>query len=232
MRRSGVIARFAEAAVPWRLRRGGRRAALAIVLAVLLPVPAFAGGPSANAAPSRCDDLTIPVSLVAMPVSVHGRLCHPDDGPGETVQVLVHGGTYDSVYWDFPYQPETYSYVRAANRRGYSTLNIDRLGYGQSSQVPSALLTGTVHANVIHQIIGKLREGRVGSVAFSRVLLVGHSMGSGVSTLEAATYRDVDGVMLTGMAHPLAPEALVEALTQWTYPAILSSLPSGWTSVT
>ena len=33
---------------------------------------------------------------------------------GQVLQVLVSGSGYGSVYWDFPYQPDTYSYTRPA----------------------------------------------------------------------------------------------------------------------
>lgn len=35
------------------------------------------------------------------------------------MQLLVHGSTYNHLYWDFPYQNTYYSYVRAATRAGY-----------------------------------------------------------------------------------------------------------------
>ena len=61
-----------------------------------------------------------------------GWLClAKDDRHGaRTVQLLVSGLTFDHNYWDTTYQPDTYSYVRAANKHGYSTFNIDRLGVG------------------------------------------------------------------------------------------------------
>lgn len=170
----------------------------------------------------ECREVTVPVTLAAVSVvEVRGTLCHPSAGPAETVQVLVHGGTYDRSYWDFPYKPERYSYTLAATRAGYSTLNIDRIGYGESTQVPSAALSGTVHAHSIHQIIGKLRAGEIGGTRYGKVVLVGHSLGSGITVLEASTYHDVDGVILTGMAHPLTMQGAIEAFTQHLNPAML-----------
>jgi len=46
-------------------------------------------------------------------------------------------------------------------------------------------------------------------------LLVGHSPGSGVAALEAATYHDGDGVILTGATH--LPSAPVVAATLTIY---------------
>jgi len=41
----------------------------------------------------------------------------------------------------------------------------------------------------------------IGGVAFSRVILIGHSYGSFISTEEAITYHDVDALILTGDLH-------------------------------
>lgn len=46
--------------------------------------------------------------------------------------------TYNQYYFDIQYQPEIYSSATAANRAGYATLAIDRLGAGASLRPPSA----------------------------------------------------------------------------------------------
>jgi pimeloyl-ACP methyl ester carboxylesterase len=169
-----------------------------------------------------CRTVRIPARLdVLIPVVVHGRLCDPAAGPSATVQLLLHGATYNSGYWDFPYQPQRYSYVRAANLAGYSTLNIDRVGYGQSSQVPSVLLSGLAQANVVHQIIGELHAGLVAGTRFPRVIMVGHSVGAGIAIIEAATYRDVQGLILTGAGHPQSLTSTIDAFTEYVHPAFL-----------
>ncbi len=38
-----------------------------------------------------------------------------------------------------------------------------------------------------------------------RVMLVGHSLGSYISAIEASTYNDVDGVILSGYSHTVGP---------------------------
>jgi pimeloyl-ACP methyl ester carboxylesterase len=84
----------------------------------------------------------------SIPSSIYGELCMSDQALAEAmagrppaVLVLVHGITYGTYYWDFPYQPETYSAVNALNRHGYATLNIDRIGHGRSDHPLSALTT-------------------------------------------------------------------------------------------
>jgi pimeloyl-ACP methyl ester carboxylesterase len=192
-------------------------------VALLAAVPAALAQPAAAAdPPSSCQVLSIPVSLdLLLPATVKAQLCLPADPTPATVQLLVHGGTYNRTYWDFPYQPEHYSYVRAATAAGYATLAIDRVGYGQSTRPPGALLTGLAHAGIVHQIVGKLRRGAIGGVAFPKVVLVGHSLGSATSVLESSTYHDVQGVVLTGFTHHIAADALLAAFTQYTHPALL-----------
>lgn len=46
-----------------------------------------------------------------------------------TLQILVHGATYDTSYWDFGFQPGNYSYVHFAAAQGYPTLNLARAFY-------------------------------------------------------------------------------------------------------
>lgn len=152
---------------------------------------------------------------------MHGQLCMPPGRPPTIVQLLVHGGTYNHVYWDFPFQPERYSYQRDMARHGYATFAVDRLGTGQSTKPPSATLLASVEAESIHQIVGHLRAGRVGGIAFDRVILVGHSIGAGVVTLEAATYHDVDGVILSATSHLVEALAAVNALTVYSHPTML-----------
>src|SRR5258708_5776895 len=90
---------------------------LALVMMGALPRPV-----SAAADQGTCQSLYVPVALGAgqpAQYSIYGQLCLPAIGPGNTIQVLVPGATYDHIYWDFPYQPKIYSYVRAMNAAGY-----------------------------------------------------------------------------------------------------------------
>ncbi|HET6704516.1 alpha/beta hydrolase [Amycolatopsis sp.] len=191
-----------------------RRAAVLVLVALgflLVPVSARADGAS-------CRDVYFPVTLVALPQTMHGTLCVPAGG-ANTVQVLIPGGTYNSSYWDIGYQPEIRSYRLAMNNAGYATLALDRLGTGRSSTPPSAVLTTVTEATVVHQVIQAVRSGAQGP-RFGKVILAGHSFGSGTASIEAATFHDVDAVLVTGLAHRLnlAGTAAVFAAT---YPAVL-----------
>ena len=144
-----------------------------------------------------------------------GWACWQGSSAGKPVQVLVSGFTYDHAYWDFPFQPQRYSYVWSATNAGYVTFNLDRLGSGLSGYPPSALLTASAHVYVLHQVLGAVRAWYPGS----KLVTVGHSAGSAVALQEAADYADVDGLVLTGLLHaPDPPGATVFASF---YPAAL-----------
>jgi pimeloyl-ACP methyl ester carboxylesterase len=115
------------------------------------------------------------------------------------LQVLVHGAGYDHRYWDWPAQPEHYSYVRWATERGIATLNIDRIGSGSSSLPAGTENTIAAQTEVLCQLLADVRRGLADAEAFERVVLIGHSLGSVVSGCAAAHCGDdVDAVVLTG----------------------------------
>ncbi len=190
---------------------------------------------------SSCEEVSFMVSLdgTSAPTwRVSGTLCRPTGNRERTLQILIHGSTYNRSYWDFPYMAEQYSYVRAANAAGFATLAIDRLGSGASDRPPGALVSVHATANTVHQIVSAIRSGAAGSghghrTDFDRIVLVGHSFGSNVSWTEAGTYGDVDGVILTAISHDMDPPGAI--LTQiHAYPAELDplfasvSLPPGY----
>ena len=181
--------------------------------------------PDAARHPVRCALHQLSVSLPAalalpLPQRISGQLCVPADRRPTAVQLLLSGGTYNRKYWDLPYQPENFSYQRDMAAHGYATFAIDRLGTGASSKPPSALLLATAEAATVHQVVGQLRAGRVGP-AFRRVILVGHSMGSGLTVLAAANHHDVDAVILTGMTHIPAVAEVAGGLALKVHPVTL-----------
>lgn len=147
-----------------------------------------------------CTDVHIPVTISdGSSGSIAGRLCTPVGAT--SVQLLLHGITFGQYYWDLPFQPENYSYVTAANRAGYATLSIDRLGVGGSYHPFSGLVTLENNASTAHQVIQALRSGRVGGRAFKKVVLVGHSFGSVVAFLTVGRYQETDALVVTGASH-------------------------------
>jgi pimeloyl-ACP methyl ester carboxylesterase len=181
---------------------------------VVAGVSTFA--PRARAeAPVRCERLTFQVALTAggpADQQMAAWLCARDSIQHKTMQLVIHGATYDHNMWNFPYQPERYSYVDYMTAAGYAVLNLDRIGYGESSHPPSGFADLDLHkaAFTIHQVVQVLRSGDLkvngfGYVRAEKVELVGHSLGSFTASIEAATYDDVDGVILSGYTHTLGP---------------------------
>jgi pimeloyl-ACP methyl ester carboxylesterase len=207
----------------------------AVAFALLIPSGAWAepGG-------LRCEELSFPVTLSASDTTVYnvfGVLCSRGAIENKTVQITLHGATYSHLYWDFPFQPETYSYMRRATAAGYAVLNIDRIGIGQSDHPAPEAVTIEANAFVVHQLVQALRGGNLvvpsfGRIRAERVALVGHSLGSAISIAEAGVYHDVDGVVLTGVSHNITP-VLGEILSS-LYPANLdprfasAGLPDGY----
>jgi pimeloyl-ACP methyl ester carboxylesterase len=192
-----------RAILPHRIRRAATAAV--VLVGLLTTVPARAG---ASGAPAHCRDVTVAVSIAQGEPARHriwGQLCVPGHRRAAAVQVLVHGLNYSHLYWDFPFESRRYSYVRRANRAGYATFNLDRIGVGRSSHPPSGDVTLESNAYTIHQLVGGLRGGAIAGSSYGTVMLVGHSYGSEIAKLEASIYRDVDALVLTGSAHTISP---------------------------
>jgi pimeloyl-ACP methyl ester carboxylesterase len=174
-----------------------------------------------------CTRNVLPVTLSPLNLTVYhvvGWLCYTGSlDQYQLVQLLVHGATYDHSYWDFPYQPGTYSYVKAMAKAGYATFNFDRIGNGESDHPLPELVTIQANAYVVHQLVRSLKTGSIEGHVFHKVLLAGHSVGSAISVAEAATYADVDGVLLTGFLHFVDPAVLL-TLAADVYPAKLDPL--------
>jgi pimeloyl-ACP methyl ester carboxylesterase len=187
---------------PVTIRRGLTALAIGLVLSVLFGVQVAPVGSTPE--PKTCTTYQVPVALAdghPEAYQVTGTLCSRGDPAGKTLQVLVHGVTLSHVYWDFPYQPERYSYVDALTAYGYATFNLDRIGIGDSDHPAALAVTVDSNAYVVHQVIQKLRAGTVGGTPFARVVLVGHSLGTLIAVTEAARYGDVDGVVATSFLH-------------------------------
>ncbi len=119
-------------------------------------------------------------------------------GASDTLLILIHGGFYTHAYWDFPYQPRTYSCVQWAYERGLTTLNIDRLGAGESTHPPGLVLDMPRNAEALDRVIQAVRAEGVGGRPFSKVVTVGHSLGSFTAALAQADHGGADGVVMTG----------------------------------
>jgi pimeloyl-ACP methyl ester carboxylesterase len=133
---------------------------------------------------------------------VHGVLFLPDGPQPATVQLLVPGLTYDHRYWTIPGE---HNYAAHMVRAGYAVFALDRIGTGRSDRPAADQVTAQSNAEALHDVVQALRSGVGGAAPFERVVVVGHSFGSGVALVEAATYHDVDGLVVSGMLHTTAP---------------------------
>lgn len=156
-------------------------------------VPTFANPPAQL---GHCDVVTFPATLPGgASARLVGHLCTPRiSRHAATVQVLLHGATYNASYWSWPLDSARQSYVWQALEAGYSVLALDRLGYGESTHPASSADTFTAQALTIHQVVIGLRQR-----GYRTLVGVGHSFGSAELDNEAATYpRDFDALILTG----------------------------------
>ncbi|MEV5835563.1 alpha/beta hydrolase [Nocardia sp. NPDC052112] len=133
-----------------------------------------------------------------------GTLCRPGQ-PTDTIVVLLSGAATNARYWDWPIQPQTYSARRALSAAGFATLTLDLLGTGTSTRPPSAAVTSALQAQGVHEIVTALRTGINSHPEFQTIILGGVSLGAGVAAMAAATYHDVDGVLLQGFSHSVSP---------------------------
>lgn len=149
---------------------------------------------------------------------LYAELTAPEDA--STLLITLHGVGFSHEYWDFPLDNEKHSFVEAAAEAGIATLNLDRLGVGRSDRPPAEELTLQAEAFVAHQLVQQAKGEGIEGRVFDKVVIVGHSLGSGISIVEANTYGDADGVVLTGFLHEFGPlyddfeAALVPVSTQ------------------
>ncbi len=190
-------------------------------------------GSSLRPANGRCAPVVLHVALApAQPArqTISGTLCTPTGPtPTHTIDVLVHGATYDRSYWDSGFDTQ-YSYVARTLAAGRATFSYDRLGIGQSSPLPSTSVTMNADAYVLHQIVKHFQP------RYRIVNVIGHSYGSRIAQLEASEYNDATHLVLSDNLHAVGP-----ALTKGEivfHPAnqeprfAAQALDSGWTTTT
>jgi pimeloyl-ACP methyl ester carboxylesterase len=213
---------------------GGRcwKRTLGVVAGVLLSLaaaaPALAGQDAGSG--RECSDVQVPVALAkGQPADerIYGKLCIPSGHSPDTIQLLVHGLVYTGGYWEFP-DPrggtDRYNYASAANRAGFATLAIDRIGSGRSSHPLSTKITLESNAFAVHQVVQAIRRGQIaapGGEQFRKVVYVGHSYGTIVGWNLATNYGEgLDAVVFTAAAHGLTVTDPLLALPS-LYPAAL-----------
>jgi pimeloyl-ACP methyl ester carboxylesterase len=143
---------------------------------------------------------------------LRGRLVTPSSGDGSgRVNVLVHDITAGGWFWHLREHP-AYDYASRLAERGETSLVLDRLGYDYSPLSNGRKTCLGAQATMLHQVVAELRRGGA-----EEIVLHGHSVGAAVAELEAATFRDVDGLVLMSWSDSGASlRAITEAAEQHT----------------
>ena len=137
---------------------------------------------------------------------IHAQLCVPPNGRKKSsVYIATHGGQFDSRYWDAQVEPEKHNFVDAVLDEGYSILFYDRLATGKSPK-PDAYTEPQAPAEVeiLRGISEMVRAGEISSyasnsIAFDKIIHLGHSYGSFVTYAFTSLYPTLsDAVVLTG----------------------------------
>jgi pimeloyl-ACP methyl ester carboxylesterase len=122
--------------------------------------------------------------------------------------------TYAKSYWFGLYCSAENSRVSYAANEGYATLSIDRLGNGQSSKPDALTAQIPLKVEILHLIIDAARSGSLPLPApytgnsFNKTIVVGHSLGSVVNSLNWRYPAGADATLLTDYA-PFYPFQLV-----------------------
>ena len=152
--------------------------------------------------------------------SISGTYCIPENVESKnTLEILLHGITYNKTVWSGLGFGDTYNWHKHANNRGYATLAIDRLGYGFSSRPdPLHVVQPSMHIEIIHQLTKVARTGSpspLGAIfgrRFDKVVLVGHSYGSYLGSAVANRYQaEVDALVLTAYSSTIDFDKLITA---------------------
>ncbi|KAK5167524.1 uncharacterized protein LTR77_007223 [Saxophila tyrrhenica] len=140
---------------------------------------------------------------------IHVQLCQPHSSKQpDVIQIATHGGHYDSRYWDAKLQPEEHSWVEDALKAGYPILTYDRLGAGKSD-LPDAYhgVQAGLELEILRELTIKTRDGTLhdgmkqSSKDPMRIIHVGHSFGSFLTSAFIATYPELsDAAVITGYA--------------------------------
>ncbi|KAK3314021.1 Alpha/Beta hydrolase protein [Apodospora peruviana] len=138
--------------------------------------------------------------------TIHAVYCKPAKKVkkhADTLQLLVHGVTYNSTMWEGYGFGDQYNWHAYFNAQGYATLAIDRLGHGLSSRPdPLTVVQGAMHVEVIHQLITSVKTNSASNAldkGYSDIVYVGHSFGSQIGSQVLHLHpSDITAAILTG----------------------------------
>ena len=146
---------------------------------------------------------------------IYGQYCKPTakfPPRARTLQLLVHGLTsghnYFNGYEAVPNTEDSTSWAAFANRQGYATLAIDRLGILNSDhpdplQVVQLAYQVELYHELVQQLCGRSPRSSEAPNYWEKIIWVGHSYGSITGTSISAKYpEDADIFVQTGVAVP------------------------------
>jgi alpha-beta hydrolase superfamily lysophospholipase len=125
--------------------------------------------------------------------------------------ILVHGASDTHTVFDFA---NGYHTADDLAKQGFGVLAIDRVGYGASSHPNGDTLTFATQAGYLHEVIQDVRNGALGFTP-PAVVLLGPSVGADIVMVEAATYHDVDGVVVVANTNQLQPALFEVDVNAW-----------------
>jgi pimeloyl-ACP methyl ester carboxylesterase len=149
----------------------------------------------------------VPCSSDGVTYQIRGHLVSPERIPS-SVTLWLHGGGAGEWQWHFTSVPG-YDFATEMARLGHASVVIDRLGFDSSGHPDGMQVCVGSEADVVHQVIEKLRTGnytagRVNGVRFGLVALGGNSFGATVAESEAVSFHDADALIVNGWAeHPI-----------------------------
>lgn len=156
-----------------------------------------------EAAPSRIDFALADGNTMAG--FVYGE---SEDKP---LVILIHGASDTHAVFDFA---PGYRAARDLARRGFGVLAVDRVGYGASSHPNGDTLDFATAAGYVHEVVQDVRNGALGFTP-PAVVLLGPSLGADIALVEAATYHDVDGVIVAFHTNQLQPALFAVDVNAW-----------------
>jgi pimeloyl-ACP methyl ester carboxylesterase len=122
-----------------------------------------------------------------------------------TLQVLVHGFSYNHTYWDTKrINGVDYSYARFMANQGFDVLALDSLGTGASSIPDGDVLNIDESASALAQVLTSLRSKKNNPIneGFQKIALVGHSLGTVTAVFTLGMHTDAADVLVaTGWSY-------------------------------
>lgn len=138
----------------------------------------------------------------------------------DRINVLVHDLSAGSWFWHLRDHP-AYDYATQLARAGETSLVLDRLGYDSSRLADGNATCLGAQADMLHQVVQHARSGSYkfrkstrGTPAAQHVVVHGHSVGAAIAETEAATFDDVDGLVLMSWSDSGASQRAVDEASQ------------------